>query len=1300
MTPTPTPMTPTPTPMTPTPTPMTPTPTPSTPTPTPGKFGALTTINSPDPFVIDGGTVINTDPAITRAVTTGFGKIFRSTATDGSRSAWMFGTTSGFDNASGFDHGAAASFLDNIAGFKFQNLILESDPMMDTSGGTTNLALVAVNGITTGSSASTFTFAGIDTLLLATQNGSIDLMSGYTFNGPSRIFVYARGAASHLTIDSDITSESGLYLFSEGTVTIGGALQTAQFNSFSGGDFKNTSGRVTASSFSVTSQNGSISITTNSFRPGSGHISLALSAGGAINIRMGLDLSLFTSANVISLNGSRINLTTKSEVLTLNLNVASPATLTAGAGGIYAPNINFMTTGGLVLHSDGDIDIYGADIPLVNGHRTISGSIDAGGEFHAVSNVTTGAMTVGGGLTIDQGNLSVTSLSAGTTSEDSVDVGGDISASQDVTAAGSINAHNITAGTTIDVGGGLSAADVSAGGDFHAVDDVATAAMTVNGNVAVDNGNLSVTSLSAGSTFEDTVEVAGDISASQSVTTAGTIVANNVTAGTTINTGGALYVADVTAGGDINVGTDPGDDENPNFDRDIIATSVTAGGNVNAYGVAVPTISAHGVLTVGDDGIFPYVDPNVGADLQHTITADSVVSSGGIFFISAFYGGINGLSHGGLLTINARTILFDDGSQGIGFTDLDGANVGDFGGAVGEAGDGGTLIVRTTGNIATTADSVIIARTGLTPPDLPFGGTGGTVTLDSSGGSVSVDGLIRVSQATSFESHGDPQRRSENGGHINLHSGLTSGQAISILQDASLEALFHDDAPGEAGAINVISEGGDISVKGNLEAERGTITISNAGMDVAHPRPAGALSSLISLEGATLVTGTLNISSIGNLEIGLQNTATLDGVTTSLHADNDFSLGNLITLGTARETTGDVTLSAGHNFTFDNLDIERTNGGIFSGFNFSVEAEGNITGNQGLRLLVDHVSSTLSDGAHISVAAGQTLAVNALNLEVNNSGGQIGTGGTISVTANELNAGSVDAKINNQSGGSIGTGATIDFNVAQGASVTGNANLQVLGSSGAGGAAINVNGGDYDVGGTFRAFTDGDGTIGLNNAGIHADVLKVGALGPNGVLNIGGGTLSANTTLKLYASGSNGQLNFISDVSLNGNSAKILAANSVTIFDNVVVTVGGSNPASVYATNANYSEEWGGNSSTTGTFAGAGANAPQPLSSAPAFDDLGQASSTDSSVSGSSAPSTPPGRGGTGSVVVTDSSQLLSLLDGAAVGPGGKIIVPNAHGRSNPRNPAQRNPGEQMNLGRETVDARRKTTVGAKPLLP
>src|SRR4029077_18662808 len=154
----------------------------------------------------------------------------------------------------------------------------------------------------------------------------------------------------------------------------------------------------------------------------------------------------------------------------------------------------------------------------------------------------------------------------------------------------------------------------------------------------------------------------------------------------------------------------------------------------------------------------------------------------------------------------------------------------------------------------------------------------------------------------------------------------------------------------------------------------------------------------------------------------------------------------------------------------------------------------------------------------------------------------------------------------------------------------------------------------------------------------------------NGVLNIGGGMLSADTTLKLYAPGSNGQLNFVSNVTLGGNSAKILAANSITIFDNVVVTIGGPNRADVYVNftgevpNANYTG-FGGNGTTTGTFPGAGANRPRPLSDAPPFD----------------APS--PGNPSNGKrsrtvINIPNSGQLLSLLDGSVPGPDGRLRLP------------------------------------------
>jgi hypothetical protein len=125
----------------------------------------------------------------------------------------------------------------------------------------------------------------------------------------------------------------------------------------------------------------------------------------------------------------------------------------------------------------------------------------------------------------------------------------------------------------------------------------------------------------------------------------------------------------------------------------------------------------------------------------------------------------------------------------------------------------------------------------------------------------------------------------------------------------------------------------------------------------------------------------------------------------------------------------------------------------------------------------------------------------------------------------------------------------------------------------------------------------------LNNATIHGDVVKISALGNNGSLNIGSGNaISADSVIKLYAVGSNGTLNFLSNVTLTSPS-NILAANTINISQGAIVTITNPNntKADVYTNNPNYFG-FGGNAvspATAGTFAGAGANNPQPLANAP-----------------------------------------------------------------------------------------------------
>jgi hypothetical protein len=81
-------------------------------------------------------------------------------------------------------------------------------------------------------------------------------------------------------------------------------------------------------------------------------------------------------------------------------------------------------------------------------------------------------------------------------------------------------------------------------------------------------------------------------------------------------------------------------------------------------------------------------------------------------------------------------------------------------------------------------------------------------------------------------------------------------------------------------------------------------------------------------------------------------------------------------------------------------------------------------------------------------------------------------------------------------------------------------------------------------------------------------------------------------------------VNFLANVTLGGASTKIIAGHTVTIFNGVKVIIGGSNPASVFTNNPNYSG-FGENGSRLGTFGGRGANNPLPLNQAPSLDDPG-----------------------------------------------------------------------------------------------
>jgi FecR protein len=578
------------------------------------------------------------------------------------------------------------------------------------------------------------------------------------------------------------------------------------------------------------------------------------------------------------------------------------------------------------------------------------------------------------------------------------------------------------------------------------------------------------------------------------------------------------------------------------------------------------------------------------------------------------------------------------------------------------------------------------------------------------GRNVSIDGQAAIhaptiSLFTGQDLNWSGQISNETAFNSNGNVSISAGQMINVANDL---IIIRRNGGISSGLNILLYSGTDLLVGGDLLIATDISNLTTgANIDILANRNLTVGGSLALLTAADAQPGTG-----ANIDLRVGGTLTAA----------DLFLGVNLAVQFPQASGENVTLFVGKNLIIHN---DTNSGGIDLeiippiqqtvnvGANLFLGVGNNLTTDSGAdtTLLINKNNNEVVNGANILAAIGGNLNTNNLTLELLNNGGEIGTGGIVSlavfgnitaqgnavfeiqnnggimdhntaiaVAAGNISANSLTAQIDNREGGVISGAGIIAMNVAGNANIANDATIAFYGSDGAAGSAILIDGGDYNVGGTFLTYMDGNGAITFNNASAHADILKAGVFGTNGALNIGGGTLSADTTLKLYAPGSNGQLNFFSNVTLGGNAAKILAANSVTIFDNVVVTIGGKAPADVYTNNANYTG-FGGNGSTTGTFAGAGANRPQPLSEAPPF--------------GASSPSNPSNGKRSRTVInIQNSGQLLSLLDGAVRGPDGRLRLPqNKHRHAS--NADRLNVNRMIKADRDMADVRRIRDRGA-----
>lgn len=671
------------------------------------EIGPLNTITSPNPYVINSGTQIMTAPTITTNGVINGGKIYRGVAQDGQPMDYLFGSTSSFDQLSGLDEDLKQASNLPIAAFKFTSLQLTGNPTITVpGGGASKLVLVSVGNLTSAAPGGTLTFAGLETVILSTQNGSIALTPDITFSGIPLLVMHARGAGSNITLGSPVNSPN-LRLQAEGSVQVNAAETVSGFNAFAGTDFLDGTGHVVASSIIINAGN-NINFTTADFATAAA-TSLSLQAGTTVNLDVRTDQSVFANANVVTIiAGNALNLTPDAGGTTISFANSTPVQLTAGAGGINAAMVTFTEpSNSIEFGSQGDIaaaSIVGGDSisaagniattgNLIANFVSASGSIASGGDL-------TGFNSVAAGTTI---NVTNTLLSP------QVGAGGNITA--DHVEAQNINPGVVSSATTLMAGaGGITPFIGPSGSGLQHTFNV----MTIQSPAGINFSGINFGAANNGGLL--TINA-------QSQTIGGTGIASanfNGADGDPAGGGGTFTLNTV---GDLTVGA------NIDATTGIIPTNGTpsgAGGTVNLT-------STSGAVTVGNSRIRVS-----SADLMGTVNRRS----------SATGGRIN-ISTGGTAIVIQNTAqllaLLETASPGNNGLITIAASAGNSGIQVlGQVqADHGEIDIRDTGTIGTVLVSGANANLHADVIKVASLGSGGTLTIGT-GSVISADSVLKL----------------------------------------------------------------------------------------------------------------------------------------------------------------------------------------------------------------------------------------------------------------------------------------------------------------------------------------------------------------------------------------------------------------------------------------------------------------------------------------------------------------------------------------------------------------------------
>jgi mannose-6-phosphate isomerase-like protein (cupin superfamily) len=933
----------------------TPTPTPAP--PTPSKFGTPSVIDSSNPYQINSGTIINTDPTITTNNLTDFGKIYRSNPVDGSLSTWLFGSNSAFDEQVGFNNLSDLNFAP-LAAFKFSGLSLSGDPqIVIPEGAPTSLALISVGDITSGSPGGSLTFDGLTFLLLATQNGSISLDSNISFENIPSLAIYARGADSDLRLDAPIIGTTNLVLAAEDDINVTGSLEISQVG---------TAASTNDLNFLMVAGN-DINIG-NDFR-------LTIQAtdevdqGGTISISAGGDLTVFGVAvlNLFTSGGGDI-----AEGGTISIQVPN-GTFHADSDIVFRiHNEANQTSGGIIGGVDGFAGITGTVGTMTGDSSLVSAILNQGGTFNSGVTISWsfGSLAVagessfrilnldlgfGGGSIAGDTMIDISSsngFSAGTLLAQINNLGGTIGGTSTIVFESEFGELQINQNATFEI---LEDAPSEAGSSI----DVSARSILIGGSLIakITNGQTSFNFENVSVNATDTITVGnqllvdgivtagGDISAPNGIAVAGdlTSFAGNITStngditvggniaalgvpslfdGPTVNAGGSITAQSIFAGivttgvGDLTIDNSAG---NGGF---LTANTVAVDGNLVMINAS--SISTNGGSSDDNMGITPF---------EFTLNANQILSSGPIFPALFANGedvdsasGFDNPGNGGVINLTINNGLTIGPTNDL--TSIT-ANGGAFGSASTTGGNGGTININSSGdvtlleggNVTATSGSFLGAEPGIL-------GDGGTVNITTPG-AITVNSKVEVSSASTSS----PTRRSAKGGNITLTSNkATAGTAIRIGNTGQLLALLDAAAPGPGGKIAIVASGNGgstVDVNGTVTASKGTVDIrhngSNGAVNISDA--SGVNNALISGDVVKIgALGPSGVLTIGAGTLSANDTLKLYGAS----ATGEVRFVDNVTIGGQN-----FTIIAGNTVTINNNKVVTVNGAradVYTGF--------------------------------------------------------------------------------------------------------------------------------------------------------------------------------------------------------------------------------------------------------------------------------------------------------------------------------------------------------------------------------